>query len=514
MFFPILSLFLTSPGYECHQLQIFPNLGFATAETTILTFESFEKITTNIELKFPTLTYMQENFSKKIVDCHFDQKTQNWRSFFKISHNAYFKAKMVEKLRSFDLNVDNRSRRQAGVLAGIGLSYFVHKIFGTNHNVEIRNLEKNLNLTHELRNTQIKNIDHQLIDVKCSLNELIIQHFEKLRDDIVSKELNELDTLLTSLKYRTGLNAKIYKLFRSACSATVGDEKICASILIERKFALQFEKISFGTNSLKFEISFGFPAKVQEKMALDLINFGVFRRVNESFLGQKISDLENHDTFLSPIAFNIKNKCTFLGHYYLCNLYMLNSISVPENKCLESIFNNLTSGCNFEPFAVHRPCLVHKLDNTVLINAAIPYMVSIIQKNALGKKIAQTMTGVPGLNPIIFENSEIREVTLTCGNKLEIIELGPITLENDFKIFDKPSAIIEPHFLSNNTELSRLNRIISSLPVIIDPKIVKNNLGPLITVIITLLGISGASFMIYCIYSKMSQRDVSVNNIN
>ena len=193
---------------------------------------------------------------------------------------------------------------------------------------------------------------------------------------------------------------------------------------------------------------------------------------------------------------------------------MLNSISVPENKCLESIFNNLTSGCNFEPFAVHRPCLVHKLDNTVLINAAIPYMVSIIQKNALGKKIAQTMTGVPGLNPIIFENSEIREVTLTCGNKLEIIELGPITLENDFKIFDKPSAIIEPHFLSNNTELSRLNRIISSLPVIIDPKIVKNNLGPLITVIITLLGISGASFMIYCIYSKMSQRDVSVNNIN
>ena len=96
MFFPILSLFLTSPGYECHQLQIFPNLGFATAETTILTFESFEKITTNIELKFPTLTYMQENFSKKIVDCHFDQKTQNWRSFFKISHNAYFKAKMIE----------------------------------------------------------------------------------------------------------------------------------------------------------------------------------------------------------------------------------------------------------------------------------------------------------------------------------------------------------------------------------------------------------------------------------
>ena len=514
MFFHIFSLFSTAPGYECHELQIFPNLGFATAETTILTFESFEKITTNIEFKFPTLKYLQENFTKKIADCKFAHKTENWRSFFNDSYNADFQAKMVEKLKSFDLNVDNRSRRQAGVLAGIGLSYFVHKIFGTNHNVEIRNLEKNLNLTHELRNTQIKNIDNQLINVKCKLNELIVQNFEKIRNDILSKELNELDTLLTSLKYRTGMNAKIYKLFKSACSATVGDEKLCASILIERKFALQFEKIFFGPNSLKFEISFGFPAKVQEKTALDLINFGVFRKVNESFLGRKISDLENHDTFLSPIAFNIKNKCTFLGHYYLCNLYMLNSISVPENKCLESIFANLTSGCNFEPFAVHRPCLVHKLDNTVLINAAIPYMLSIIQKNALGKKIAQTMTGVPGLNPIIFENSEIREVTLTCGNKLEIIELGPITLENHFKIFDKPSAIREPHLLSNNSELSRLNKIIANLPVIIDPKTVKDNLGPLMTVIITFLGLCGAFFIIYCIHSKMSRRESSANHIN
>jgi len=524
--FLIRILFLLSTNFG---LKLYPNLGIVlNPRDNLVTFNSFGHVRGSLIINLANIDSMKNVFNDECLNKQgiTPEQREILEQTKSIDLGTIFHREVAAKLINFSEQyiretfitrndteiqgqVKSREERQiiefiSGVVGYLG-GELIHKLFGTSTEHQIRELKTNIRHITQLRNVQINDLYTKIGDLDCQTNAKIFIEHQNMLKLMVRRELEKLDEILFSIHYRVGFQESVHKMMRQACMLATNDFDLCEDLITNKFFSLEVKDVyTSGDNQIEFELEFLFPTGVEKQVAFDLHNYGFISENSDGLIGKRISNLDDLDVVIEPLGLGIsKNKCTKLSHFYLCSQEVIRPNYFSQNLCLQDIKMNKTEMCEISEFPIKRPCLVHKIGQTPLISAAVPYKLLRNIRNSEGKVTIKTTTGIPGLYPLTkSEINDVESITLLCKNTTKYLTIAPLVMNEPIIINSVPSVnpIVDPNIFNMTTFMRdelRINELINN---ILDTKFVKNisHKDIIYTSIITILVLVS---IIFCVSS-------------
>ena len=484
--------------------QLFPNLGLVLIpDENVYTFDSFAHVKTSLRLEFKAVEYFDKNFDKTCqltrseettnVKAKITEERETNRKFKNEKLAEHFYKEVMGKLLGYKIVLDPNSQitstlkhftadeifsrdqrsldmvlaTMGGGAVGFGISWLIHKVFGLGQGHEIKQLRSDFVNVEKIRSFQIQQIEKEMVILNCKINNDMVDQFENWVKLIVQKEIERIDQIMLSIKYRIGFTPGIYRMIHGGCMLSVQDQTLCDEIIRLEKFVLNVSHVKLSLLTLDLAVDLVFPHELRNLPAINLYNYGIL--ANNSNVGKRISTLGNINIISKNplIGFN-RNDCTTMDNLLLCSSEKISPNNLYENNCLKSILENSTENCGIENFQIFRKCYIHHIQERLFISSAANY----ILLKTVGTKIIRSQ-GKPGLYPVPAEK-ELTMVTLVCGNITRILEVRPLIIDSPTIINDEPS-IFDPDIKFNISSIFNSNFEMNDLiESILDSPITKN----------------------------------------